>query len=147
MKVITRGEEETKKEAFNLAKKLTKEERKESLVLALKGDLGSGKTIFSKGFASYFNLKDITSPTFVIFKKYNVKNEKYKRFYHIDLYRVEEEDIFSLGLKEILEDKENIIVIEWADKLKSIPERAICLEFEVIDEEKREIKRVDNCGK
>ena len=97
-----------------IAKKLTGGE-----VLALHGNLGGGKTTFVQGLAKGLGIKRrIISPTFVIVRTYNLKLQNAKRFYHIDLFRVEsQKDIKMLGVEEIINDPKNIIVIEWAERL------------------------------
>jgi tRNA threonylcarbamoyladenosine biosynthesis protein TsaE len=85
--------------------------------IALSGELGAGKTTFVQGFAKGLGIKEkIISPTFLIIRQYPFSG---KYFYHIDLYRIEEADLDILGLKEILEDEENIILIEWPERLKN----------------------------
>lgn len=90
------------------------------LVFILQGDLGSGKTVLTKGIASYFGVDKIVSPTFVVYYEYDVHNQNYKKFIHADLYNVEEPEEFKhLGLEEYLKPG-NIMVIEWGEKLGSI---------------------------
>lgn len=92
-------------------------------VVALSGDLGSGKTTFSQGFARGLKINDrIVSPTFLIIRQYPIPGKK-NYFYHIDLYRMENIDLKNSGLEEILLDSENVVLIEWADKiLEYLPE-------------------------
>ena len=112
-KFISHSEKETKNLAKKLAKKLTG-------VIALIGELGSGKTTFAQGFAAGLGIKEkIISPTFVLIRQHRIPKTE-KTLYHIDLYRIEE-DFSKLGLKEILENPNNIILIEWAEKLKDLP--------------------------
>lgn len=113
-------------------------------VVALYGDLGSGKTTFVQGLASGLGIKNrIISPTFIIVRNYRIMNHESRimNFYHIDLYRPENErDIESLGIDEIIGDKNNIVVIEWAEKLKSqMPAKRIDIHFSYEDESKRKI--------
>ena len=83
------------------------------------GDLGSGKTLFTKGFAQAMGIDEITSPTFTIIKEYVGELP----LYHMDVYRLEDskEDI---GIEEYF-DKGGVTIIEWADMIKDIlpPER------------------------
>jgi tRNA threonylcarbamoyladenosine biosynthesis protein TsaE len=129
VKYKTKSEDETKVLAENLASTLLKKPNtgKHALVLALRGDLGSGKTTFAQGFALGLGVKEkITSPTFVILKKFKIPNYKlstiyYQLFYHIDAYRLKnEKDAMVLGLKEILSCPTNIVLIEWPDRIKNI---------------------------
>ena len=96
--------------ARTLAKKL-----KRGSVLALTGNLGSGKTTFVKGLATGLRLKQrIQSPTFVIFRKYRLAGRPIGNFYHFDFYRLKTRaEIDDLGFAEILAHPNNIIVIEW----------------------------------
>ncbi len=109
-------------------------------VVALYGDLGAGKTTFAQGIAAGLGIKKrIISPTFIIVRKYRISGKR--NFYHIDLYRIEtEKDIEGLGLEEILNSKDSIVVVEWAEKLASkLPKNRIDIYFETIDDEERQI--------
>ena len=110
----------------NLARKLAK--NPPSRIFALVGDLGSGKTTFTQAFLRALGVRGkITSPTFLIFKSYNLKSKIYKTAYHIDCYRLNNpEELLSLGLKKILADPKNIILIEWADRIKkTLPKKGV----------------------
>jgi tRNA threonylcarbamoyladenosine biosynthesis protein TsaE len=112
-------------------------------IICLQGDLGAGKTTFSQGFLREMGIEGaLTSPTFVVMKQYVIKNKvlSLKNIYHIDTYRVESEDILTLGWEEILADKKNIILVEWPEKIKDIiPPDASWLEFKLINENQRKI--------
>ena len=85
-------------------------------IICLFGQLGSGKTVLTKGIAQGLRIKKekIISPTFVLIREYKAKFP----FYHLDLYRLKEpRDILNLGYEEYLYN-EGITVIEWADRLK-----------------------------
>lgn len=132
--IITSSFEETQLAGEQLAYNL-----KGKRVIALHGDLGNGKTTFVQGFARGLGVeKRIISPTFVIVRKYALKE---KNFYHIDLYRVQaSRDIEGLGLKEILEDENSIVAIEWPEKIENIlPKDKITIEFFQVDENTRKI--------
>ena len=115
-------------------------------VLALHGNLGSGKTTFVQGFAKGLGItKNIISPTFIIVRKYNIPKSlifNLKSFYHIDLYRIEnQKDLESLGIEEIINDKSNIVAIEWPEKIeKLLPKTKIDIFFEYLKDDKRSIK-------
>lgn len=114
---------QTEKIASNLAKKASKDKSgQHALVFALEGELGAGKTTFVKGFARALGIKShITSPTFVLLKRYKLSAISYKLLYHIDAYRLKNHhDLIPLGIKEIVADPRNIILIEWADRVKPI---------------------------
>lgn len=125
IKVISGSEKETKSLAANFAHRL-----KGGECLALKGELGSGKTTFVKGLARGFGVKKkIRSPSFVIIKAYQLPGQK--TFYHIDLYRLKSSKEFSeLGFSEILKNQANIVAIEWPDKIKKfLPKKTIYINF------------------
>ncbi len=101
---------------------------KRAVVLGLQGELGSGKTTFVQGFTKELGIKEkVLSPTFVILKKYEIPStkpetiSKFTSLYHIDCYRLEKpKELFRLGFKEIIADPQNIIIIEWADRIKTV---------------------------
>jgi tRNA threonylcarbamoyladenosine biosynthesis protein TsaE len=102
-----------------------------ALVLALSGDLGAGKTTFVQGFLRGAGIrKKITSPTFIIVKSYKVKGYKdYKKIYHIDCYRIHKpKDILNTGIGGILNNPENIVLIEWPERIKKLlPKKIIAI--------------------
>lgn len=101
-------------------------------IIALYGDLGSGKTTFTKGFARGFGIKkNINSPTFVIFSNHKIPRKKKRFFYHFDLYRIKStRELKELGFDEIISNPKNIVVIEWAEKAKKIlPKKTIKIRF------------------
>lgn len=111
-KYISHSGAETKAIAAKLAK------NNKSNVFALSGELGAGKTIFAQGFAEALGIKEkIISPTFVLIRQHKIPCSK-KTLYHIDLYRID--DISSIGLEEILSDSDNIVLIEWAEKIENL---------------------------
>jgi tRNA threonylcarbamoyladenosine biosynthesis protein TsaE len=114
---ISKNEKDTYQIAAKLARRLRGGE-----IIALEGDLGAGKTIFTKGLGKVFGIKQhITSPTFVLMKVYPVENKEYriKNLVHVDCYRLDEpQELFYLGLEEHLNKRDTIVVIEWADKIK-----------------------------
>ncbi len=138
-KIITKSFEETQALGLELAKKL-----KGGEVLALHGDLGSGKTTFMQGLAKGLGIKrNIISPTFIIMRTYAIGNDSnIQNLYHVDLYRIaSENDIDGLGLKELLGEKENIVAIEWPEKIKKVlPKNKIDIYFEYLQEDKRKIR-------
>lgn len=104
-----------------------------AVVFALSGDLGSGKTTFVQGFLGALGVRPkITSPTFVLIKRYKIKNLKFKNVYHIDCYRIKKpRELLKLGLREILADPQNVVLIEWAEKIeKALPKNSIWIKFE-----------------
>ena len=137
---ITNSSEETKDLGEEFGKNLKGRE-----VIALYGDLGGGKTTFVQGLALGLGIeKRIISPTFIIIRTYALKESSVfqKSFYHIDLYRTESiKDIEGLGINEIITNGNNIVTIEWAEKIKEIlPDRRTDIFFEYLGDNRREIK-------
>ena len=128
-KVVTNSEEETIVLAQNF-----ESEKFDNMVICLIGELGSGKTVFTKGFASALGIEEnITSPTYNIIKEYTSGE---KDLYHMDVYRLEG-DTSELGLEEYMK-KDGIIIIEWADMIRDeLPEERLEIKFKVTGEEKR----------
>lgn len=142
MEIISDSLKKTDQIAKDLAKKVLKLNQNQSVVLALSGNLGGGKTTFLKSFAKGLGVKErVLSPSFVVFRRFSLKHNIFKNFYHFDCYRLDDvKDLAQLGLEEIIKDKQNIVAIEWAGKVKKVlPENNISLEFEFIDENKRKI--------
>ncbi|HOK03879.1 MAG TPA: tRNA (adenosine(37)-N6)-threonylcarbamoyltransferase complex ATPase subunit type 1 TsaE [Victivallales bacterium] len=144
-KVISKSAQETINFAANFASKLSS-----GIIIALDGDLGSGKTTFTKGLAKGLGIKEhITSPTFTIIQEYPFKNNRMRGiFYHIDLYRINSpEDAYSLGIDEILNNPDGIKVIEWPDKLgyENFPQNYIKISFQsTMEDDIREISIESN---
>lgn len=111
-------------------------------VVALVGDLGAGKTTFAKTLAKELGVEEeVTSPTFVLEKIYRLRNQKFARLVHIDAYRLEgAEELPPLGWDEIVADRENLVLIEWADRVKEgIPDSATWIHLEHAPNETRSI--------
>ena len=119
--------EDTQKVAKNLAKKTPP-----GSVIALIGELGAGKTTFTKGFAREMGIKDpVTSPTFKLVSEY--KGKKYV-LNHVDAYRMEgPKDFLNIGGEEYLTAKNSITIIEWGDLLSDLlSEETITVHFKRI---------------
>lgn len=126
---------QTKKIGRDFAESLNRKTRSKALVLGLVGELGGGKTTFLQGFARGLGIKEkINSPTFIIMRR--IKN-----FYHFDCYRIKNyKEILELGWEKIISDPQNIVVIEWADRIKKIlPKRTLWLRFKFINKNTRQI--------
>jgi tRNA threonylcarbamoyladenosine biosynthesis protein TsaE len=113
-------------------------------VVALYGDLGSGKTTFVKAFASALGIPegDITSPTFVIEKRLDIPGSAFfKTLVHIDAYRLERpEEMLRLGWAQTLAEPGNLILVEWPQNMGSaLPQNVPTITFTFIDENTREI--------
>ena len=141
-KYITYSASQTKNLGKRMSQKILKSfTSKGAVVIYLKGDLGSGKTTFVQGLAMGLGIKNrILSPTFVLMKKYKIPNTK-KQFYHIDCYRIKKaQDLSALNLEKLFLNSQNIIVIEWAEKIEKIlPKNTITFEFKFINEKQRKI--------
>lgn len=115
-KFFSKSELETKKIALDLIKQWEKNAAKKPLVIILQGELGTGKTQFVKGIGKYFGIKNIISPTFVIYYEYKIPKKNAGNLYHIDLYNVTEKSEFEyLGFEKMLKPG-NVICIEWGEK-------------------------------
>jgi len=103
------------------------------MVICLNGDLGSGKTVFVKGFAASLGLEDnITSPTFNIVKEY-LNGEM--PLYHMDVYRIDENSEF--GVEDYF-NKDGVSIIEWSDLIEDrLPSERLEIIFKIIDENTR----------
>jgi len=106
----------------------------------LEGDLGSGKTLFTKGLAAFFGIDaaDVVSPTFALVNRYGSGS---RVVYHIDLYRIEDErELVELGIEE-MESEDALLVVEWAEKLgRHRREDATVVRFEVTGEGRRRLE-------
>lgn len=115
-----------------------------STVVYLQGDLGSGKTTFTKNLCKYLGLNiDITSPTFTILKSYDFPVESFKKLIHIDAYRLESyNDLKKIKIDEYLNDKENLIFIEWPSVIESEEIKPdVIIKFDYVEDmDKRSIK-------
>jgi len=143
LRYLTANPFQTRKLGEILAKEMLKTKPgKTAFIIGLEGDLGGGKTTFLQGFARGCGIKEkILSPTFVILKKFPISNFQFSIFYHIDCYRVEKpKELLDLGFKEIISNPQNIVAIEWADRLREIlPENTLILKFEFINKSVRKI--------
>lgn len=146
--IITSNPEETQKLARKFAGDILSSRKKteKALIIALLGDLGSGKTTFAQGMAQGFGIKEnLTSPTFGLIKKYNIpishSPSANRYLYHIDCYRLNKAwQMQELGFEEIINNSQNIVAIEWAEQITEIlPEDKSIIKFEFVDENKRKI--------
>lgn len=145
MQIKSKSASQTKKVAGILAKGILKKNKgqKTAVILALKGDLGGGKTTFLQGFAKALGIKErVLSPTFLIMKKFKIpggaNRDSFQNFFHFDCYRIiNQKEIFDLGWEDITSDPKNIIALEWAERIKNIPRDAIKIKFDFIDENSR----------
>ncbi len=151
MKKILKNLEEMEKFAESIANEIIKGKAfDKAVVVGLYGDLGSGKTTFTKSFISAFGVKQtVTSPTFVIEKIYKLpkvnnlpaSRQGFRHIIHIDAYRLNSgEEMKDLGWEKISSDPKNIILIEWPEKIIDIlPEDTKKIYFKFVDESTREV--------
>lgn len=137
-----------------IARELIKDisfKKNQACIIAITGDLGSGKTTFVQGLAKELGIKEkILSPTFIIMKKFQITHSKlhsevclrhstnckrqivkFKTLYHFDCYRIEHpREILALEFKKIIFNPNNIVVIEWPEKIKEVlPQNIVLIEF------------------
>lgn len=135
MEFISHSPEETEQFAYELAAKVSAPQ-----VICLTGDLGAGKTAFTRGFARYFGIdKGVSSPTFIIMHRYTggeVIN-------HYDLYRLNDYDeLLDIGFEEQIES--GISLIEWPDSfMEYLPENKIVIKITRLGENERKISLED----
>ena len=127
-KVTTYSEEETLAVAQNI-----ESEKFPNMIITLNGDLGSGKTIFTKGFASALEVQEeVTSPTFNIIKEYNSGQLP---LYHMDVYRINDNEDF--GVEDYF-NKDGICIIEWSELIEDrLPSERLDINFKIVDENTR----------
>ena len=130
-KITTYSEEETIELAQNI-----ESEKFPNMVICLRGDLGSGKTIFTKGFAQAMEInEEVTSPTFNIIKEYLSGDMP---LFHMDVYRLDGQ-VDELGIEEYF-TKKGVTIIEWADMIPDyLPEKR--LDIKIKNSEEDENKR------
>jgi tRNA threonylcarbamoyladenosine biosynthesis protein TsaE len=132
---ITSSEEETENIGKTLAMSLSKGDS-----VLLRGNLGAGKTVFSRGFARGLGITEpVSSPTYTIVQEYELPDGG--RLYHLDLYRISGVNAaLAFGVDEFLDDPQGISLIEWPDRIDGIlPENAICVEIEHLSDSERRL--------
>lgn len=135
----TTSQNQTKKLAAEIAKNIPESG---PMIFGLEGELGAGKTTFVQGFAKALGVEEkVLSPTFLILKEFNIPNSK-RILYHIDCYRIEgPKDILQLGWKDIIENKNSIVMIEWPERIAEIlPEDIKIIRFTHNGGDKRTIE-------
>lgn len=128
-KITTRSEIDTMEVAENL-----ESEKFPGMVICLDGELGSGKTVFVKGFAKALGLSEtITSPTFSLVKEYN---DGEMPLFHMDVYRLDDSGT-EFGLSDYL-NQDGVCIIEWPEMIETqLPDERLHIRFKVIDENTR----------
>jgi tRNA threonylcarbamoyladenosine biosynthesis protein TsaE len=115
---------------------------KSARVILLEGDLGAGKTTFTKALAEVLGIEkeEVHSPTFILKKEYDAEHSHFKKLVHIDAYRfTHPSEAKVLRLEEDLLDPLTIVAVEWPSKMKYL-KADVVLSFAVIDDETREVE-------
>jgi len=131
--VVTKGPEETVRVGEELAGEL-----REGDVVALVGELGTGKTTLVKGIAQGLFVREaVISPSFILARTYQGRVP----LHHLDAYRVTDpEELQEVGLTELLPPEEGITVVEWADRVAElIPPGSLWIHLEHLDEGRRKL--------
>ena len=145
MQLISNSEKQT----FDYAKKFATK-LKGGEILALSGNLGAGKTVFTKGLAKGLGVKDVVrSPSFVLMKVYRTvkpgNNETgIQKLVHIDCYRIgDSQELSDLGWEELVGSADNLVMVEWGEKIKDLmdkmKDKVVKVRFNIIDENTREV--------
>ncbi len=119
MKIISNNTKDTAEIAQSLCAELLSDSSDNPVVLCLSGNLGAGKTAFTKEIARHLGVREkVDSPTFVLMKKYPIKTKGKKYLYHLDAYRLKnEKELLDLGWNEIVSSPENMVVLEWPENV------------------------------
>ncbi len=134
--LLSRSEEETEKFAARLAARLIPGQ-----AVLLRGDLGAGKTVFSRGFARGLGCGDtLSSPTYTIVQEYPLPGGI--RLYHMDLYRIADAGAaLGFGVDEFLDDPKAYKLIEWPERIESLlPEGCVTVEITHLGDEERRLR-------
>ena len=131
MTYTVNGVNETERLGATLAETL-KKRGQASAYIAMRGEMGVGKTAFTRGFASHFSINGVKSPTYTIVNEYRGRCN----LYHFDMYRIKDgDDLYSIGYDDYVE-AEGYCIAEWSENIENeIPENAIFVS----------ITRVDGC--
>jgi tRNA threonylcarbamoyladenosine biosynthesis protein TsaE len=126
-------------ETFETGKALAESLRIPAHIL-LYGELGAGKTAFTRGLAAGFGLQnpeDVSSPTFTLINEYRGA----VKIYHVDLYRIETGQLQGLGLDDIFDEPQAAVIVEWAERLGEFPAGdAVKVFLEYVEEGSRRIQ-------
>ena len=116
--------------------------KNQTVVVALSGDLGAGKTTFVQELAKIIGVAEtVNSPTFVIMKLYETEDSVFQKLVHVDAYRIEDSvEMTTLHFSEIVNTANSLICIEWAEKIAGLlPEGTVKLELEALPLSKHKI--------
>lgn len=122
-----------------LARKIAGEFKDKGGVIFLKGELGAGKTTFVQGFAKGLSIEEkVISPTFVLVRQHTFSKDR--TLFHIDLYRLSQTSSKEVGLIDMVQNKLNIILIEWPENLKDLPKPDLTITLKITSKNSREIQ-------
>lgn len=141
-KAFTMREEDVQELALMVVHILSNVESSRAKVVLLDGDLGAGKTTFTKELASIIGIDKtkVTSPTFILKKEYDANHAFFRKLIHIDAYRFTTPDEAKvLKLEDDLEHQDTVIAIEWPSKMKHFKPDVELL-FTVVDDETRDVE-------
>ena len=129
MTYFTKTAEETEKIGYRLAECLDAKKIKRAFI-AMRGEMGVGKTAFTRGFASYFGISGVKSPTYTIVNEHRGR----ANLYHFDMYRISDgDDLYSIGYDDYVE-ADGFCIAEWSENIENeIPEGAIFVTISRID--------------
>lgn len=136
-KFFTKSAQQTRR----IGAKIAKQFENKNGIIAINGELGSGKTVFVQGFAKGLSIKEkIISPTFILVRQHPIPKTK-RLLYHLDLYRLEtSSDLKNIGIGEILQDNRAVTIIEWAEKIReALPKNTLLVVIKKISDSNREI--------
>lgn len=129
----TYNETQTKQHAHDLAATIDG-----GTVITLHGDLGAGKTTWTKGFLSFFDIDEdtVVSPTFTLLQEYPVSKNGITRIVHIDTYRMEDPDeLRDIGIEDYLADPKTVILVEWPDKIEKFLDGKHVVRVEITEDD------------
>ena len=130
MVYITESYEQTRAVGYELAKRLDADGIKRAFI-ALRGEMGVGKTAFTSGFGAYFGIKGVKSPTYTVVNEYSGR----ANLFHFDMYRIEDgDDLYSIGYDDYVE-RDGYSICEWSENIEEyIPLGAITVTIERLAE-------------
>ena len=141
MEITVKNETEMLAFAIKYAQSL-----KPGQIIGLVGELGAGKTVFTKGLAKGLGInQNVSSPTFNLMRLYEIRtgkaNPDIKKLCHIDAYRVNNEfEIIDVGAEDFIGQKDTVTVIEWADNIRDIlPGRTTIINFKILAGQERQM--------
>jgi len=136
----TNSPEETEKVGFELAEKLDTGGIKRAFI-ALMGEMGVGKTAFTRGFSSYFGISGVKSPTYTIVNEHRAK----VNIFHFDMYRIEsEDDLYSIGFDDYVES-DGYCIAEWSENvIDFLPDDTIFVKIKKVDQSDKRIIEIED---